>query len=371
MSGTSSIPPDYQNANPLLYTFRNDNTGIQPYFIIVAQFFIFEISLRLWDRVVYGTWLLPSDLIIIKRIPPLPPPPPPPRPPFPLSSELIQSGINSISTGRRSSRIRTIYFLRDSKGILIKTDEKEEMPTFDLHDIVVSVLPLLAHTIWFCFIQSSCMSGANATTWNCYNLFGYRIYNYLFGPFTDFAYEYISKLIILRDMRELRIPLIHHKKRWRNILAMIIFYPALVLSTITFIFVGGLLLPYAFTNVIPMVIVYSFLVVIYAYVVSVITLLIKFYTFVTGKIFSFHDEKLNFIKKQMKKYHFKRRLVIRFGARLFPYLISVLFNLSQYFYYGNDYLGSLTREADSRDLTPYFDRMTNSSQLAHTILTTI
>ena len=65
MSGTSPIPRIYQNANSLLYTLKDDYTVIQPYWVIVLQFFVFKISLRTWNRAVYGSWLLPRDYIIV------------------------------------------------------------------------------------------------------------------------------------------------------------------------------------------------------------------------------------------------------------------------------------------------------------------
>ncbi|UJR24418.1 hypothetical protein I4U23_005794 [Adineta vaga] len=360
MSTSNTIPPDYQNANPLLYTFRDYHTGIQPYFVFVTQFFIFEISLRLWDRAVYGTWLLPSDFIYFERVPITPNP-----------TTVIPPPIGVSYMRRRVSRIRTIYLLQQ-KGILIKTDkDNEKMPTFDLFDLIFVCLPLFAHTIWYCIVQSNCSSGEFASTWNCYNLFGYRIYNYLFDPFSMFAFEFISKIIIIRDKKHHKIPLIIRKKKWRRILAQIIFYPSLILSTITFLFVGALILPYAITNIIPMIIIYSFIVMFYAYIITVYLMLIQFYTFITKKIFKFNQDKLSRLKTGIEKYHFKRRFVVRFAVRLSPYLVPVLFNLSQYFYYGEDFYRALTREANSRNINDYFQRVANSPQIAHTILSTI
>ena len=69
----------YQNANPVLYTFKDYHTGIQPYFVIISQFFVFEISFRGWNRAVYGTWHLPSEFIEIKVDENIAPPPVRPR----------------------------------------------------------------------------------------------------------------------------------------------------------------------------------------------------------------------------------------------------------------------------------------------------
>ncbi|CAF1438414.1 unnamed protein product, partial [Adineta steineri] len=358
MSGTSSIPYGYQNSNPLLYTFRDYHTGIQPYFIIVSQFFIFEFSLRFWDKAVYGTWLLPGEVIIVERAK---------NPPIGRLHPISQlPPTTSTQITQNSFTASTVFIFQEFKKLSLKTKNTEKLPTFDLYDVVYSALALLAHAIWYCYIQSNCMSGQYATIWNCYNLFGYRVYNYLFSPFTSLAFNFISKLIILREHGIDK--LLHRKQKWRKTLAMIIFYPSLVLSAITFVFVGALILPYLFTNAIPMMIIYAFIAMTYAYIVTLITLAIQSYTVITGHVFSFEGDNLGFFKRQMKKYHYNPQLVIQAGLRLFPYLMTILFNLSQYFYYGGSFLGSLTSEADSRDPTLYFGRVSNSSIIAHTIL---
>ncbi|CAF1689827.1 unnamed protein product, partial [Adineta ricciae] len=62
-TASTSIPYFYRDANPLLYTLRDDNTVIQPYFLFPLQFLFFDLTLRCWDRLVYGTWYLPGELI--------------------------------------------------------------------------------------------------------------------------------------------------------------------------------------------------------------------------------------------------------------------------------------------------------------------
>ncbi|CAF1489403.1 unnamed protein product, partial [Adineta steineri] len=335
MSGTSSIPYGYQNSNPLLYTFRDYHTGIQPYFIIASQFLIFEFSLRFWDKAVYGTWLLPEEVIIVERVknPPSGRRRPTTHLPPTITTQITQNSFTA----------STVFIFQEFKKLSLKTKNTEKLPTFDLYDVVYSALALLAHAIWYCYIQSNCMSGQYATIWNCYNLFGYRVYNYLFGPFTSLAFNFISKLIILREHGIIK--LLHRKQKWRKTLAMIIFYPSLVLSAITFVFVGALILPYLFTNAIPMMIIYAFIAMTYAYIVILIVLALRVYTVFTGHVFSFEGDNLGFFKRQMKKYHYQRQLVIQAGLRLLPYLMTILFNLSQYFYYGDSFLDALVREA--------------------------
>ncbi|CAF1678629.1 unnamed protein product [Adineta ricciae] len=358
-SSSSYTPTIYSlNSNPLLNTFQNEDTAIQPYFIVVAQFLFFEICFRLWNRFIYGTWLLSSDFIDIRIIP----------------------SSSRPSIRKKISPIRIFSPFDNQKAILLKTnddlEEHKKKPTFDLFDIVFSCLPLIGHAIWYCIIQgtSDCKSAGHGTTWNCYNLFGYRVYNYLFDPFSMFAFEYISKWIILRDKRLHHIPWIVRKQNSRRILVKIIFYSSMVISTITFVFVAALLFPYIFTNVIPMTAIYSFIVIIYVYIVTIYTCFLKLFTFISKKIFKSDDknDELPRIQVAVKKYYYKRRLIIRFAVRWSPHLIPFLYNLSQYFYYnGGDYIDALNQEASSRYVHGYFERMTNSSQIAHTILTTL
>ena len=73
----------------------------------------------------------------------------------------------------------------------------------------------------------------------------------------------------------------------------------------------------------------------------------------------------------MKNFHYRPQLVIQAGIRIFPYLITILFNLSQYFYYSYDYFSALNNEFEARDPNAYFERILNSPQIVHTILTLI
>ncbi|UJR24480.1 hypothetical protein I4U23_005855 [Adineta vaga] len=359
MSSTTSIPSDYQNGNPLLYTFRDYHTGIHPYFILPIQFLIFDFSLRFWDKAVYDTWLLPMEFIEIQRD----------EEPEPLPQRRHRQIIQSPPKPQNSFSISSLFFVEHYKKVSIKTKTKgKTIPIYDLYDLIFSCLPLLAHAIWYCVIQSNCMSGDNATLWNCYNLFGYRIYNYLLSPFISFTFNFISKTILIIQKRREGISIFQRKQKWRRITVIIIFFLSLIVSIITFLFVGGMILPYFFTNAFPMIIIYCFIVFIYIYIFTVINIFLKCYTITTGRVFSLKNEKLNFYQRIIKKLHYNRLVFVHLSLRLFPYLMSILFNLSQYFYYGETFWNSLSREASSRDPTAFFDRSGNSSQLAHTAL---
>ncbi|CAF1154711.1 unnamed protein product [Adineta ricciae] len=368
MSTSTSVPKVYQNANPLLYTFRDDNTGIQPYFIFPLQFLFFDLSLRFWDRIAYGTWYLPGELIQIEL----------------AGYESIRKQDYITYTYLwLTSHINVIYVMVPFKGLFsrkkpsprkllnIKLHEKAKEVTFDIFDIVFHCVPLIAHTIWYCIIQSNCGSGANSSTWNCYNLFGYRIYNYIFDSYTDFAYSFISKLYYYREYGYALHIINQRKGTFRRIVSKTIFWIAFALSAITFIFISAIILPYLFTNVIPMIVIYAFISMIYAYVVTVVNLILYYYTAITGRIFDLKGEEISWIKTQIKKLRHNRRLVVSFGIRLFPYIMAIMFNLSQYIYYGESFWTALTREADAREPADYFQRMSQAPQILHTILSTI
>ncbi|CAF1048227.1 unnamed protein product [Adineta ricciae] len=365
-TASTSIPYFYRDANPLLYSLRDDNTVIQPYFLFPLQFLFFDLTLRCWDRLVYGTWYLPGELIEI---------------------ELVDRKATTIMSGTEIDQPLlseiSVYILVPFKGLFSRKKktpkqilrvnlrkEAKEM-TFDLYDIIFGCIPLFAHTIWYIIIHTDCSSAAYSSTWNCYNLFGYRIYNYIFDSYTDFAYCFLSKLYFYRRNKDAYNFIQSRKKPWRRILSKVIFWIAFVISIITFIFPGAIILPYLFTNVIPMLVIYAFISMAYAYVVTVVTLFLHYYTAITGRVFDFKSEELTWVKRQMKKLRHNPRFVISFGVRIFPYVMTIMFNLSQFIYYGGDFWTSLTREADFRDPSRYFASMSQASQIFHTILTTI
>ncbi|CAF1246125.1 unnamed protein product [Adineta steineri] len=366
----SSTTIDYQKANPLLFTFRDYHTGIQPYWIIVAQFLVFDFSLRTWDRTVYGTWQLPIEYLIddldggeqpyidIDIDIDLPEPisypryNPPPSPPRSTSFFFFQP-----------------WFLKRSSTPKKKT--KVRPPKLDLFDLIFVVIPLLGHTIWFCVIQSSCLSANSATIWNCYNIFGYRLYNYIIDRYISFSKNFISKLIIMRKYKKLHSRMESVKERtWRTILSRIIQSITLSISSLTFVFSGALLLPYLFTNAIPMMFAYIFLVVIYSYLVTAGVVLFEGISYGIRSICNRRKSRSS--KSLTDTIYKKRKIALTFGATLLPTLMSILFNLSQYMYYGADYWQALTNDAISRDPVDYDNKIGHSpTQIGHTILASI
>jgi hypothetical protein len=213
------------------------------------------------------------------------------------------------------------------------------------------------------------MSAEGGSTWNCYNIFGYRLYNYIFTSYTDFLGNFISKMRLTFGNYEKETE-DKAKNKVLHILSRIIFYTSLSFSIVTFFFVGGLLLPYLLTNVIPMTIVYINIVVIYIFVVALIMFLILCLEFFIAIITYERESTAGSLILRILRY--ARLFTFTYGLRLFPNILSILFNLSQYLYYGEDYYQALTDEYISRDPTTFIQNLQNqTSQVAHTILDTI
>jgi hypothetical protein len=59
-------------------------------------------------------------------------------------------------------------------------------------------------------------------------------------------------------------------------------------------------------------------------------------------------------------------MVLALLITTFPILLSIFFNYSQYFYYGESYLKSIVDDYNARDTIHYFNQLQNSSQqIAH------
>ncbi|CAF1038890.1 unnamed protein product [Adineta ricciae] len=335
----------YSNSNPLLYEFRNDNIGIQPYFALVIQCLLFECSQRIWNRVIYKTWLLPSELIIIEVV----------------KSSHQQRNPTKIRRTIKPRSSPTIYIFEQWKKLSISVIKTRRIQTFDLFDLVFSSLPLTAHTIWFCVIQWPCLAITDGQVWNCYNLFGYRLYNYVFSRYVEFTREFFPKLyFLIKNRKTFR----RKTGNCRHCCSNAIFYISLSSSIITFLFLGVLIFPYLITHVIPMTCIYQVIFITYIYFIVVISIFMEY--FIPFKNYFL------FLRKIFKNDSHLRRAGIHTGIKILPYIVGILFNLSQSFYYGSDYWQTIGKEIDSRESKLYLYRIGYSpDQIFHTILTTL
>ena len=235
-----------------------------------------------------------------------------------------------------------------------------------MSDLLFIAIPSLAHSVWYCFIQSSCTSVEGGTVWNCYNIFGYRLYNYIFDDYISFLDQFISKLILMYGSNENENIQDQGIRKWRHILSRTIHYISLCFSIITFLFVGALIVPYLFTNILPMIFKYIFFTIVYIYILTVIRFVMQYVCTVVLRY------RFIFASRLHGKFGDPHQIIMKAAITLFPLIMSILFNFSQYIYYGEDYLQTMNNEYQSRDPQSYFEQIRNTrSQVVHTILTTI
>ncbi|CAF2138561.1 unnamed protein product [Rotaria magnacalcarata] len=88
-----------------------------------------------------------------------------------INSEFQQMGGALLTSENLLFNIQSVF---GSEGKLSLLHEKfrkrfastERKMKFDFIDLIVHVLPVVAHSLWYCVIQSSCMSAQDATIWN-------------------------------------------------------------------------------------------------------------------------------------------------------------------------------------------------------------
>ncbi|CAF3133434.1 unnamed protein product [Rotaria socialis] len=352
-SATSTTPTAYQYANPLLYTLRDYHTDIDPYWIIFLRFVSLQFSLRLWNRAVYGEWSTPVEFIVD-------------APEHDSSDKPSTIEVTSMEPlGRRlSPTISTVYILQDFKKKKKKKEKKKKQPTFDLFDSFYYCIPLLGHAGWYCYIQSSCMSATDGTTWNCYNVFGYRLYNYLFEQYANFAIGYLTKLFFLKYGNKKEE--VEKKSKFRRICSRFAFYLSASISTVTFVFIGSLVVTFFFTNIIPMICTYFF---IFAMYLGLCTTVLYFgVLFIDRHLAASSDQELTAFELFRRKYRHPLKAHL-LSIQLFIYIVPTFYNYSQYIYYGQDFYQAITNEFASRDSQQYIDqRLNQTSGWGHTLL---
>ncbi|UJR20124.1 hypothetical protein I4U23_023256 [Adineta vaga] len=227
---------------------------------------------------------------------------------------------------------------------------------FDFFDFAIHSLPLLGHTIWYFYIQSSCMNAERATPWNCYNAFGYRLFNYVFAPYCAFFWLVVTKIYVHHITRVEEKSQIIVPSKESNIVKIvwnkIEYHIGLWSSLLTVVVVGAPLVPYLYTNVIPMAGAYAFMGIIYIlfWMCGLVFCVIVSYIPGVGRLI------LGIIKSLPRDDHPIAAVFLMFPFTLLtlPILLSVFFNYSQYLYYGNDYFTTMRDEFDSRDTQTYF-----------------
>lgn len=421
---TGPIPISIKNANPLLFTLPQENMNIQPYWIMLAQVIVVQAFSRMVNRFSVGVWwttveigliiwlikfytdILPKLLDLINSLLMATTAPPPPLRSHPrIIAYFIPTNVQRIQHGKDVSHIpeQSSGNKQENAKLKVKVKKLYKKLQFNFMDLIIFCGPIFAHSIYYCQIQSSCMSAEDATIWNCYNAFGYRLYNYVFVSYFHFCSSFVIKYLYRNKCKEMAMTKITEpiepiekpskfktwweklplkkwweksplkkwweklslkkwwkesplkkwweesplKKRWDKIN----YHLSLWSSIITCLFVGALLLPYLLTHAIPMMIAYIFMYAIY----FAATAFVLFPIFLTNLPYN-----TRFISIE-NSIGVSSLFIGAWILYTFPILISTTFNYSQYLYYGEDYFTTMTNEYNSRDTTTFFKLLQDSA----------
>ena len=197
---TGPVSVRVPDTNPLLYTLAQEHISIQPYWIMILQLCVKDILLqRLWNRIRYKTWSTTQEIAVgrwlldaqVEQF----------REVYGSADVLPTVGANQViypDIWTTNSLWLFPISVQQVSPAQIKSGEEEIKKLyprfkFDLFDFFVQSLPLLGHAIWYFYVQSSCMQAPQATVWNCYNAFGYRLYNYIFVSYCAFFWLVVTK----------------------------------------------------------------------------------------------------------------------------------------------------------------------------------
>ncbi|CAF1173781.1 unnamed protein product [Adineta ricciae] len=216
------------DANPLLYATPQEHMIIQPYWVLIVELIVKQIiANRVWNRIRHNTWATTQEIAMGRMVLRL-------QIVYLKAEKLASDGIYHAARQHQTTatsksptpKQTTIKFFKDTftspQSLLDRTalvgskvfstlrrdidtldyeiEQKEEETRrsqekmdklarrlqLDIFDLLFHSLPLLGQTIWYFYLQSECMSAEQASTWNCYNVFGYRLYNYVFTSYCAF-----------------------------------------------------------------------------------------------------------------------------------------------------------------------------------------
>ena len=283
-------PPLY--VNPLIFILAQEEIRIQPYWLVAAQL---------------------------------------------VALQLLERGYNwcSYKTCHTSIEIAWYRVFND-----VGRGDKDKGVQLNWFDLFLT-LSTTAQTVWICIEQKSCKSlSAEASSWDCYNMFGYKLHNYVMGSIINLTMK-IFLTVVENDTGITKTETL-----------------CLWLLVPQFLFMGGLGLAFLITHILPMLIIYIWLLII------LITALLLVNALLIPVVCLFKcscDFKYSFSVFMI--------CVLAWFPVLFAILYSTLFNYSQYFYYKENYLTTIKREYDSRNTFLFFKLLTKSlSQKGHTIL---
>lgn len=214
----------------------------------------------------------------------------------------------------------------------------------------------MAHFIYASYLQTKCTESSNQSTWNCYNAYGYRLFNYVLPSVVSVLVQSIVQLVI--RAKNNKKPSYGKRNQagffWKWFLLGATVFMNLVVCIV--------FIPFIITNALPMLVgfcwllfpLWAVLTVVYAVFIYLLLILI-------GKCTDYSFEGYG---KRM----FGAQCLV--GLYAFGCLIlSMAYNYSQYTYYAGGYIRVLGYEFQSRETGAYFIRLGNDSELVgHNVL---
>jgi hypothetical protein len=235
------------SVNPLLSTFPVDEINIQPYWIVVLELIVLQLFQRIWHHFKYNTWFTTLEIAGLIRI-------------FKKHPTVMNitdqfTAVVSNSTDTTDSTSKDDADITADKNRLTKLRSMIDIDYFD----AVNCLLLFGHAIWYCVIQSTCMASPSsaAIPWNCYNVFGYRLFNYIFVSYCTTALNIVYKTYMQGYMEVIKTDAKRGSFSW------LIHYATLIIIMVTLVFVTCLILPFFLTHVLPMFVIYIWMSIIY------------------------------------------------------------------------------------------------------------
>jgi hypothetical protein len=350
------------NVNPLLITTAADQINIQPYWIVVAELIVLQLTQRIWHHFKYKTWFTTLEIAglmhIFKNDP----------------ADVNDPDFNKTKCSPTSKKNKGKVKLTPHQNRLLILRSMIAIDYFDAINCII----LFAQAIWYCVIQSSCenLSSATATPWNCYNAFGYRLYNYIFVSYSTTTLNVVYKTYMQGYAEIIKTDAKRDSFSW------VIHYASLITIVVTLGFDTCLLFPFILTHVVPMFVIYIWMSIIYITVCVYLTV----YGFLAYEEIEEIEErpakiKAKEIRKSQRSYEtqccsFMFRpnelpqvlisILLALLITTFPILLSIFYNYTQYFYYGETYIMSIADDFNARDTNRYFSVLQNSTnQILH------
>jgi hypothetical protein len=343
------------NINPLLITVSADQINIQPYWIVVVELIALQLTQRIWHHFKYKTWFTTLEIAGLMHV--------------------FKNDPGDLNDPESKTN-KNNYFTKKSNGKGKLTPHQNRllvlrsMIAIDFFDAINCII-LIAQAIWYCIIQSSCqnLSSPTATPWNCYNVFGYRLYNYIFVSYSTTTLNIVYKTYMQGFWKVINTD---HKKGSCD---WIMHYITLIIIVVTLFFDTCLLFPFILTHVIPMFVIYIWMSIIYISVcIYFIASGFLAYEEIEDMPEKFHPKEIRHKPRQYEtqccSFMFRPKelpqvaisMILALLITTFPILLSIFYNYTQYFYYGETYINSINDDYNARDTNRYFSIIQNSTQ---------